>query len=555
MGDGNTYNDTALTHTFDNPGINEVCLTTIYFENQELACLDVACKDVVAFEAMTNDSAITQEEVCEAEFVYFPKEGLEIAFRDKSSANASGWYWDFGNGDSASVEQNPTHTFEEAGFYEVCMTMNTTNGCQETYCEVIAVGDVSDACYAKYNYFADKVTATAHFKEETLGRIDNYSWDFGDSTSSFQRNPSHTYADTGYYAVCLTVSNDSGCSRTYCNDIRVGNALENKCLIGCVWPGDANTDLEANHYDILPIGLNFGQRGPARQDTGVFWKGYKAQNWSTNLQGDINNKHGDCNGDGVIDMEDMNAVIENFAFSRPWQPKAAGTQLSVDLDVDDLDVGETAVITISMNDTASVTMYGIGFEVELDPNIFDFSTATVDFSGSWLGTQNQDLLTFSYADSTQGFIYISESRNDQANQTGTGDLATIYIQTRAGGSGTAVNLSSSGGVDNSGDTLSVNGNATDANVNSIEERDGYLVKELVVFPNPTTDMVQFTLPTGTSETYTLQVFDNVGKLVESRIITDGGLVIQDLSEYNSGIYTIQVNHNKVKYFQKVILTK
>jgi PKD repeat protein len=43
----------------------------------------------------------------------------------------------------------------------------------------------------------------------------SYFWDFGDGTTSTLTSPSHTYATTGTYTVCLTV-NSGTCSDTYC---------------------------------------------------------------------------------------------------------------------------------------------------------------------------------------------------------------------------------------------------------------------------------------------------------------------------------------------------
>ena len=45
---------------------------------------------------------------------------------------------------------------------------------------------------------------------DTDGTIVSYSWDFGDSTTSNQANPSHTYAAAGNYPVTLTVVDDDG---------------------------------------------------------------------------------------------------------------------------------------------------------------------------------------------------------------------------------------------------------------------------------------------------------------------------------------------------------
>ncbi len=38
-----------------------------------------------------------------------------------------------------------------------------------------------------------------------FGDFDNYFWELGDGTFSEEENPSHEYAEYGYYHVCLTV--------------------------------------------------------------------------------------------------------------------------------------------------------------------------------------------------------------------------------------------------------------------------------------------------------------------------------------------------------------
>ena len=548
--DGFNSNDSFPQHTYENDGVYEVCLTVFDSVSQ---CFNTYC-EFVSIITDLNDI----DEYVEADYSYYldPTDG-KVHFKDESVGNPASWYWDFGDADSAGVEQNPSYEYSEDGFYEVCLTVKNNNGGQETKCQIITVGDVSNACFAKFDYYANSVTATAHFDNRSLGKISDYQWDFGDSLTSIQYQPSHTYADTGFYAACLTVSNDSGCVRTFCKEIRVGNALENKCLIGCVWPGDANLDLESNHYDILPIGIHYGEIGPKRNIISSDWRGHESQDWSKQLWGDINNKHGDANGDGIINMDDILIVQQNFAYSHPWQPRANTTnQLSIDWDVDDIDVGETAVLTVSIPDTIDVSMYGLGFEIDLDPVVFDYGTLVFDFSDSWLGTEDNDLITFGFYDENLGQIYIAETRNDHQEFTGNGELVKIYVTAKANSSNTGAILTTEGGVTAQGDTVEFNGGEDGTNVNSIDDRDNYMVKDLIVFPNPTSDNVTYSLPTGSvSNDYRIEVFDNVGALLYSIKRSGGGTIIQSFKEYDSGIYTLKVTNDKVQYMQKIIVTK
>jgi PKD repeat protein len=56
------------------------------------------------------------------------------------------------------------------------------------------------------------------FKDQSVGEITSWKWDFGDKTTSTEQNPIHQYADTtpgreGDYSVTLEVTGPKGTSR------------------------------------------------------------------------------------------------------------------------------------------------------------------------------------------------------------------------------------------------------------------------------------------------------------------------------------------------------
>ncbi len=53
----------------------------------------------------------------------------------------------------------------------------------------------------------------ANFSNLTIG-ADSVHWDFGDGTSSTEKNPTHSYSDTGVYAVTLISYDPNGCADT-----------------------------------------------------------------------------------------------------------------------------------------------------------------------------------------------------------------------------------------------------------------------------------------------------------------------------------------------------
>lgn len=54
---------------------------------------------------------------------------------------------------------------------------------------------------------------TVAFRDQSIGDISKWSWDFGDGETSDQRNPIHTYAEGGGFVVVLTVEGPAGKSR------------------------------------------------------------------------------------------------------------------------------------------------------------------------------------------------------------------------------------------------------------------------------------------------------------------------------------------------------
>jgi hypothetical protein len=64
-------------------------------------------------------------------------------FKDLSSGNIDSWSWDFGDGFS-STEKNPSHQYNQAGTYQVCLTVkdvDNTGGCSDQACQELVTLD------------------------------------------------------------------------------------------------------------------------------------------------------------------------------------------------------------------------------------------------------------------------------------------------------------------------------------------------------------------------------------------------------------------------------
>jgi PKD repeat protein len=140
--------------------------------------------------------------------------GQTANFTDATTGLVTSWLWDFGDM-TTSTQQNPSHMYAAPGTYTVCLTSAspcTTN----QVCQTINICFAPTATYASST---NQLNAT--FTDFSAGTVTSWSWDFGDSQTSTQQNPSHTYSTPGTYNVCLIVSNNCGDADTLCQSVTV----------------------------------------------------------------------------------------------------------------------------------------------------------------------------------------------------------------------------------------------------------------------------------------------------------------------------------------------
>lgn len=132
-----------------------------------------------------------------------------VFFTDGSTSVTS-WSWSFGDG-GTSTAQNPIHSYTSSGEYQVTLVATNAFGSDEATDTIsISIPSASFRAVPAFGCGPLEVTFT---DESTSGAsLTSWSWDFGDGTSSTERNPIHTYDDPGVYDVELIVTDANGCS-------------------------------------------------------------------------------------------------------------------------------------------------------------------------------------------------------------------------------------------------------------------------------------------------------------------------------------------------------
>jgi PKD repeat protein len=145
-----------------------------------------------------------------------------FSFTDASTTSSGTiitWFWNFGDLTAPVTTQNPFHTYTVCGTYNVSLTIATTFFCTNTYTTTVTV---NSGMTGSYTSTVDTTTGTTTFQASPLALNIDYSWDFGDATTGTGPFATHTYAASGTYYACLTVSDTGGiCSYTYCDSVDV----------------------------------------------------------------------------------------------------------------------------------------------------------------------------------------------------------------------------------------------------------------------------------------------------------------------------------------------
>ncbi|MDZ7309171.1 MAG: phytase, partial [candidate division KSB1 bacterium] len=198
FGDGNSSTEQNPVHRYLAPGEYTVTLTV---RNDCDSDTVSKANYVTVVDTVTADFSTGMTAGCAP---------LSVQFTDQSSGPVASWLWEFGDGDT-SAEKDPVHTYANAGNYTVRLTVS--NGAGHSHAVVkdnyISASPSPVAAFTAAPV-AGNAPLTVTFTDQSTGNPTNWSWDFGDGTTSNEQHPVHTYAAAGEYTVSLTAANACG---------------------------------------------------------------------------------------------------------------------------------------------------------------------------------------------------------------------------------------------------------------------------------------------------------------------------------------------------------
>lgn len=135
--------------------------------------------------------------------------------------------WNFGDAATGGNAAAVTHNYSTTGPYNVTLTVTSNNGCVDDTVKVLntiyaqplaAFTAPAEVCFGTPVNFTDQSTAAA-------SSITEWTWDFGDATTSTLQNPVKNYSAPGTYTVTLTAKSAIGCVSTIATRTVVVNPL------------------------------------------------------------------------------------------------------------------------------------------------------------------------------------------------------------------------------------------------------------------------------------------------------------------------------------------
>lgn len=154
---------------------------------------------------------------------------LQVTFSNLSTPAGDDCTWSFGDGTTAPGCGDVVKTYNNAGTYDVTLTVTTAAGCTntDTYNSYITVSPVPEASFSPSSSVVTVDLPEVEFINNSLN-ADSYTWTFGDqSASTNEENPTHVYPSIGNqsYTVYLIAENSGGCIDSASVVIQVDDVL------------------------------------------------------------------------------------------------------------------------------------------------------------------------------------------------------------------------------------------------------------------------------------------------------------------------------------------
>ena len=193
FGDGSSSMDLAPSITFD-----KGTFTVEYIASTSFGCRDTTMRDFTLV-GPEGDFSVDQNIICRGEVINFVL---------LDTVDVQTWVWEFGDGDRVLDESNISHQYDSSGNFLAQLILTGVNGICETVVQEPIIVQQVEAAFTVVDICEGPIDIVSN----SIGPIENFTYNFGDGGSSNQENPTYTFANVGLQTVQLIVSSGIGCA-------------------------------------------------------------------------------------------------------------------------------------------------------------------------------------------------------------------------------------------------------------------------------------------------------------------------------------------------------
>ena len=221
------------------------------------------------------------------------------------------------------------------------------------------------------------------------------------------------------------------------------NLLAILSVSGQVWPGDVNNNGIVNGVDLLYLGTVFGSTGPMRAQEDTSWEAQPIiEAWGSFFPNGVDHVYADCNGDGIVDEEDIDdAVEDNFGNTHPdgsglgdYNNGSPGLNIPIafspSLSFDEGDLVLKIGLLVGNDDFSVEDFYGMALQMSYTTSFVDEFSFDFEFTeDSWVDNpqaENSALLFIKDEDSGKAELAMA-LKNPTQSRSGLGRIGEFSI--------------------------------------------------------------------------------------------------------------------------------
>jgi len=140
--------------------------------------------------------------------------GAPITFTDNSVSFApvQSWYWDFGDGNTSTLQNPPPHIYNSPGIYQVKLAIRGLDGCtSDTLLKTMTVGTKPIADFQIFDTCMSKPVRVINQSTNLIGTINQWTWLVDGLVVANDQQPILTASTPGLHTVKLVVKTNIGC--------------------------------------------------------------------------------------------------------------------------------------------------------------------------------------------------------------------------------------------------------------------------------------------------------------------------------------------------------